>query len=370
MKIGCIFDLDGTLIDSIDDLGNSCNKMLVQLGFPTHTIEQYKTFVGDGVKKLVERALPQDQFSYFDEALALFYSIYENECLKHTTYFEGVIDLLKQLKLCHIPVAIVSNKPNELTQKIAKHLFGDLVNVVYGQQDGILVKPHPELVLRAAKELQIDLSHSFYIGDSDVDILTAKNSTMKSIGCIWGNRSKEELINSGADFLAYQVSDIFKIVKEHCQLILVSSCLIGQNCKWDGTNNFKIDVFNFLKDYNYIDVCPEKLGGLSTPRLPSEILGDKIINSENQEVTKQFKQGASLTLDIAEKYNIHYALFKAKSPSCGNKEVYDGSFTHQLVKRAGISALALQNAKIEVYNENELEQLKKKMGVSKDEYSL
>lgn len=130
--------------------------------------------------------------------------------------------------------------------------------------------------------------------------------------------------------------------------ILVSACLLGLNCKYDGGNNYSEEIDEFLKDYDVIPICPEIMGGLPTPRVPSEVLGDKVITKEGKDVTLQFKKGAEEVLFLAKKYNIKKALLKAKSPSCGNGQIYDGSFSHTLVDGDGVTAKLLKENGIEV----------------------
>ena len=130
--------------------------------------------------------------------------------------------------------------------------------------------------------------------------------------------------------------------------ILVSSCLLGLNCKYDGGNNYSNEIDEFLKDYDVIPICPEIMGGLPTPRIASERLGDKVITKDGQDVTKQFKKGAEECLYLAKKYNIKKALLKLRSPSCGRKQIYDGTFTHTVIEGNGVTAELLEKNGIEI----------------------
>ena len=130
--------------------------------------------------------------------------------------------------------------------------------------------------------------------------------------------------------------------------ILVSACLLGLNCKYDGGNNYSEEIDEFLKDYDVIPICPEIMGGLPTPRVPSEVLGDKVVNKEGIDVTPQFNKGAKEVLFLAKKYNIKKALLKAKSPSCGNGQIYDGTFSHTLIDGDGVTTKLLKENGIEV----------------------
>lgn len=137
--------------------------------------------------------------------------------------------------------------------------------------------------------------------------------------------------------------------------ILVSACLLGINCKYSGGNNQNEKVLEYIKDKEVIPVCPEIMGGLSTPRPPSEILNDKVMNNLNQDVTQQYKKGAEETLKLAKLFNVKKALLKAKSPSCGKGYIYDGTFSSTLIEGNGITTKLLIENGIEVITEKDLE---------------
>ena len=130
--------------------------------------------------------------------------------------------------------------------------------------------------------------------------------------------------------------------------ILVSACLLGVNCKYDGGNNQSEEIDEFLKNYEIIPICPEIMGGLPTPRCASEKIGDKVVTKEGNDVTQQFKKGANECLFLAKKYNIKKALLKLKSPSCGIGKIYDGTFTHTEIDGYGVTAELLKNNGIEL----------------------
>lgn len=130
--------------------------------------------------------------------------------------------------------------------------------------------------------------------------------------------------------------------------ILVSACLLGTNCKYSGGNNYSEEVMEYLKDYEIIPICPEQLGGLPTPRPASEIIGDKVINNEGTDVTSNYQKGAEEALKIAKLLGIKKALLKAKSPSCGNSKIYDGTFSGTLIDGDGITTKLLKENNIEV----------------------
>ena len=138
------------------------------------------------------------------------------------------------------------------------------------------------------------------------------------------------------------------------EIILVSACLLGYNCKYNGKNNKNDKVLEYIKDKYVIPICPEIFGGLSTPRIPSEINDNKVINKEGMDVTKYFMDGANKTLEIAKTLNIKKALLKQKSPSCGCGKIYDGTFTNNIINSDGITTKLLKENNIEVITEEDL----------------
>lgn len=137
-------------------------------------------------------------------------------------------------------------------------------------------------------------------------------------------------------------------------MILVSSCLCGINCKYNGGNNYNEKVMNYLKDKEYIMVCPEVLGGLLIPRSPSEIKVDKVINKDGIDVTEEYRLGALKTLDIAKKNNVSLCIMKSNSPSCGTNKIYDGTFSKKLIQGDGVTVSLLKENGIKVITENDL----------------
>jgi len=147
--------------------------------------------------------------------------------------------------------------------------------------------------------------------------------------------------------------------EEEKKKILISACLMGDNCKYNGGNNYHEKLVKWLSDKEVVKVCPELLGGLSTPRYPCEIKGDKVINKNGEDKTYYFTKGALETVKIALANQVRFAILKSNSPSCGNDMVYDGSFAHRLVPGEGITAHMLRINGIEVFNENDLDKLEK-----------
>lgn len=132
------------------------------------------------------------------------------------------------------------------------------------------------------------------------------------------------------------------------EYVLISACLLGVNCKYNGENNYQEEVEEIIKEYNVIPICPEIYGGLSTPRIPSEIKDNKVINKNNEDVTKYFVKGATETLKLAKMLNVKKAYLKAKSPSCGAGKIYDGTFTNTITEGYGITAKLLKENGIEI----------------------
>ncbi len=207
-----IFDLDGTLIESLRDLKESCNYALQKCNMPVRTLEEVRMFVGNGVKKLMERAVPDGLANpRFEEAYAIFRDHYLHHNLDHTAPYPGIMDMLASLRDNHKEIAVVSNKFYTATQQLVQHFFSDYVSVAIGERENIRKKPAPDTVQEALRQLHRPLSTAVYIGDSDVDIETAKNCGIPCISVLWGFRDKNFLINHGASTFASTPSDILKI---------------------------------------------------------------------------------------------------------------------------------------------------------------
>lgn len=211
-----IFDLDGTLIDSLGDLAAAVEYVLSKNGYPPNPFESYRYFVGNGTMKLIERALPAGT----DEAEVkriheIFSARYREHCLDLTKPYDGIPEMLERLKAAGIKTAVASNKPDEFSKKIVAQVFGDeLFCSVHGKRDGVPTKPSREIVDSIMCEQGALAEETIFIGDSDVDVQTARNAGIKCIGCAWGFRGAEELKNAGADFIAYNSSDIEEFLLE------------------------------------------------------------------------------------------------------------------------------------------------------------
>lgn len=203
MQISCVFDLDGTLINSLADLAASSNYALRALGFPVFETARYRYFVGDGASKLIERIVPEDSRSpeTLAEGRRLFDEYYGVHYLDNTKPYDGVTDLLRELKARGVKLAVVSNKPDVFVRELVAKLFGDIFDSVAGQRDGIPRKPDPAGVLACCREMDVDTAACRYVGDSGVDMLTAAAAGAIGIGALWGFRGKDELLRNGAKAL-------------------------------------------------------------------------------------------------------------------------------------------------------------------------
>lgn len=213
---GVIFDLDGTLLDTISDIGDSVNAMLEDYGYKTHSYAEYKLLVGHGFKDLVKKSLPAKcSFDIEDEALNKFVYYYSQNYLNNSYPYEGIVAMLKSLSEKGIKLAINSNKDDEYVKKLAKiRLAGIEFIDVYGHVEGIEKKPDPTLALKILNKMDLDPNEAAYIGDSNTDIKTGQNAGMITIGVDWGFRGAKELEDCGADHIAYKPEDIIKIIQE------------------------------------------------------------------------------------------------------------------------------------------------------------
>lgn len=205
-----IFDLDGTLLDSLTDLAISCNYALRVNNMPERSLDEVRHFVGNGVKKLMERAIPDGlQNPAFEKTYNDFRQHYLVHNLDNTKPYPGVISLLQRLHSEGKNIAVVSNKFYAATQNLVKHFFGEYVTVAIGERENIRKKPAPDTVIEALRQLNTSASGAVYIGDSDVDVMTAHNSGMPCISVLWGFRDKEFLKENGATTFVTAPDEIF-----------------------------------------------------------------------------------------------------------------------------------------------------------------
>lgn len=194
-----IFDLDGTLLNTLDDLASSCNYALRTNGFPERTVDEVRQFVGNGVKKLMERAIPDGlENPMFERVFADFRKHYLEHGLDTTRPYPGVMDMLERLHCEGRKMAVVSNKFYAATNDLCRHFFAKYISVAIGERENVRKKPAPDTVLEALRQLHSDKCGAVYIGDSDVDVMTAKNCGIPCISVLWGFRDKDFLLAHGA----------------------------------------------------------------------------------------------------------------------------------------------------------------------------
>lgn len=196
-----IFDLDGTLLDTLADLAAAVNYALRQHGMPEHTIDDVRRFVGNGVRKLMERAIPDGEKNPdFEATFATFREYYMHHSLDTTRPYPGIIETLEALKAKGCRLAVVSNKMMAATKELCQHFFAETIEVAIGENEaaGIRKKPAPDTVFEALRQLDEEKDSAVYVGDSDVDLETANNSGLPCISVLWGFRDRDFLIQHGA----------------------------------------------------------------------------------------------------------------------------------------------------------------------------
>lgn len=196
-----IFDLDGTLLDSLEDIATTANLVLAERHFPVHPVDRYRMFVGDGVSMLFERALPpsDERGLWVPSCVARFQELYESNWNVRTRPYAGIVELIVGLRRRGVPLAVLSNKPHLFTVKCVNEFFdGDDFEVVLGQREGVPRKPDPAGAVEIASRLEVLADHCLYLGDSCVDMQTAVRAGMYPVGALWGFRERAELEASGA----------------------------------------------------------------------------------------------------------------------------------------------------------------------------
>ena len=207
-----IFDLDGTLLNTLDDLHDAVAHALNVYGLPARTIDEVRRFVGNGIRLLIERSVPEGcPDSVTDSVFEEFKKYYGSHCNDKTKPYDGIIELLRQLKSCNIPCAIVSNKADFAVKTLARDYFDGLCAAAIGERDGIRKKPAPDSVFEAMALL--DAKKPVYVGDSEVDIATAKAAGIPCISVSWGFRGKNELISSGAEVVCESTAELLSALE-------------------------------------------------------------------------------------------------------------------------------------------------------------
>ncbi len=207
-----IFDLDGTLLNTLDDLWASVNHSLAQNYLPPRSKEEVRSFLGNGAKELLRKSVPSDcDTQTFEQVFACFRQHYVAHAMDTTRPYEGVIELLAQLKNKGIRTAIVSNKPDAAVQELYHHFFEDVVDIAIGECPEVRRKPSPDMLLKALEQLGCSQEDALYVGDSEVDIATASNSGLPCISVSWGFRDRDFLLTHGATVIIDHPSELLNI---------------------------------------------------------------------------------------------------------------------------------------------------------------
>lgn len=212
----CIFDLDGTLTDTLDSLVFSVGETLKEMGLSEITREQCQAFIGSGARRLLEDSLDAAGdvgHTRIEEAMAIYKRIFDINCTYKVVPYDGIIEVLKEMKEKNIKTAVLSNKPHKQTVKVVKEILGEeLIDWAQGQQDDVPRKPSPEAVYMILERFGVSREECLYVGDSEVDIQTGTNAGVTTIGVTWGFRSKAELLEAGANNLIDKAEGLLKFL--------------------------------------------------------------------------------------------------------------------------------------------------------------
>ncbi|WP_369765160.1 HAD family hydrolase [Flavobacterium sp. WC2429] len=211
---GVIFDLDGTLVNSLEDIADAMNNVLQSLDFATHSYDDYQYFIGSGLRNLVSKAMPENHKdeNQIDCCYQLMVKEYRTICTRKTKQYDGVFELLDQLIERRIKLSIFSNKAEDLTQEITTALFPNYFNPVIGLTTEPLKKPNPFKATAISQNLELKPEEIIFVGDSGIDMQTATNANMYAVGVSWGYRPKEELLSNGAKKVLDHPLDLISIL--------------------------------------------------------------------------------------------------------------------------------------------------------------
>ncbi len=210
-----LFDMDGTLLDTLEDLCDSTNHALAQMGYPLRGIEEIRRFIGNGAEKQIRRAVPEGTSEgKIMETLAAFRAYYQDHCQIKTKVYDGLLDVLSELKEKGVKMAVVSNKPDAAVKKLSREYFGDRLDYAIGPSDGVRCKPYPDMAEEALKALSVEKKDAVFVGDSEVDVQTGLNAGLDVIAVSWGFRSREVVIEAGAKMIADDAGELEKFILE------------------------------------------------------------------------------------------------------------------------------------------------------------
>ena len=208
-----VFDLDGTLLNTLEDLKDSVNYALERQGFPLRDLNEIRSFVGNGIRLLMERAVPENiDAETFEICFKDFCDYYKIHMEDRTAPYDGINDMLTNIKKAGFKTAIVTNKADFAAQDLCKRTFGDNIDFVVGSSDDRPNKPAPDGVFYALEKLDSKIENTVFVGDADTDILTAKNANLPSIGVLWGFRDREVIEEAGAEYIVESVNDLEKLL--------------------------------------------------------------------------------------------------------------------------------------------------------------
>ncbi|MCR4791716.1 MAG: HAD family hydrolase [Lachnospiraceae bacterium] len=247
-----VFDMDGTVLNTLDDLTVSVNYVLDKFGMPKRTLEEYRLFFGNGIRHALELAVPEGTSpEMLDEMVPVFREHYDRHCLDNTKPYDGILNLMTELKRRGYKMAIVSNKIDSAVKELGSRFFSDFVDVAIGEKPGIKRKPAPDTVFEALKELKSGVNEAVYIGDSEVDFATAQNSGLKCISVLWGFRDRKHLEEIGAGIFAEDPEDVLRIL--------------------DGMNAEEYEVT--IQDEAFGEITFDGLNWIKTEPLPLSVAG-------------------------------------------------------------------------------------------------
>lgn len=215
MKQLVIFDLDGTLLNTISDLGSATNHALTCMKYPTHPLSSYQAMVGNGITKLIERALPDEARTnrIIEATRRYFLEYYGEHCIDDSSIYPGINDLLTELNVRGVKLAVASNKYQKAVSRLIEHFFPDITwAVVMGHREGIPVKPDPSVIFEVLSECPTPKNDVLYVGDSGIDMETARRACVDSAGVTWGYRSRRDLVEHYADNIVSNPDDILSLI--------------------------------------------------------------------------------------------------------------------------------------------------------------
>lgn len=213
-----IFDLDGTLANTVESIAHTCNACLKEVGLPPRTTDEYKSYTGDGTESLVRKATRASgdiNGVYVQKVLKMYTEMFEQNCTYKVIAYEGIVESLYKLKECGMKLAVLTNKKHERAITVVEYLFGkDLFELIIGQKEKYPIKPNPAGAIYIAEQFDCIPEECIYIGDTEIDIVTGKNANMYTVGVLWGFRSKEEIEKEKPDFIIENPSELISLCKK------------------------------------------------------------------------------------------------------------------------------------------------------------